>query len=307
MPVRYLTVQDGAQTLTLNQLIRQPTIVPERFLSIMTSGPLGSQFVMDQVLRGPIPAPGGAVQYRVSSGLFADQSSEIVNPRAEIPLATILKGDLATAATSLYALAVAFDWTMMDMDITGEVNRQMGVVKNTIVRDIDAVFLAGLNAALTGNVVAATTWATSTTLRYDILQAKLGVASAQAPNASAGSYLGYMADTIILNPIDDANLVANPTFIAAVYGSVNPSINLQSVTDLPRGIFGLTPLITPSQTVSTATVLQRKTIGGYAERLPLGMSELYDWNPARLSRADAVRDTTAFIDQPLAGKKITGI
>lgn len=307
MPIRYLSSVDGIQPITLNSLWRNPTVVAERFLSIMAGGPLGSQFVTDQVLRGPIPAPSGAVQFRVSSGLFADQSSEIVNPRAEIPLATMLKGDLQTAATALYALAVSFDWTMRDLDITGELDRQLGVVQNTIVRDIDAIFLTKLLAALSAPVVAASSWATSTTLRAEILQAKLGVASAQAPNASAGSYLGYVADTIIMNPIDDANLVANATFVAMVYGQVNPSFQFSSVKDLPGSIFGLTPLVTPSCPVGTVVVCQRKTIGGYADRLPLQMSELYDWNPARISRADAVRDTVAFIDQPLAGKKITGI
>jgi len=304
MPVRYISVQDSAQPLTLNMLIQAPTVIAERFLQVARN-----QFVMDQVLRGPIPAPGGAVQYRVSSGIFADQPSEIVNERAEIPIATVSKGDLATAITRPGALAVGLSYEMVEMDVTGEVNRQIGVVKNTMVRDFDTRFFTVLTSAVTQSVAAANPWSSSSaTIRKNINAAKLLVNLAQAPNAAAGSYLGYRADTIVVNPNTEADLLNSTEFLQMIYGQVNPSYSINSLAELPGGnVLGLTPLVTVSCPTGTAIVMQSNVIGGYADRVPLGMSELYDWPPIRMHRADAYRDSVAFVDQPLAGAKITGI
>lgn len=304
MPVRYFTIGDAQQPITLNTLIAAPTIIRERFAAVMRN-----QFVMDQVLRGPVAAPGGAVQYRVSSGLFADQSSEIVNPRAEIPLATVTKGDLATKATRPFGLGVSIDWAMRDMDVTGEVNRQLGVLRNTLVRDIDGGFLSTLRTAITQTVAAAFPWANaSATIRKNINTAKQTVQLAQAPGAAANSFLNFNPDTIIVNPQTQTDLLDSTEFIQMIFGQVQPSYGLDSLSAIPNGsILGLRPLVTVSQPAGEAIVLESGTIGGYADRVPLQMSDWYDWPPARISRCDAFRDTTGFVDQPLAGVRITGI
>lgn len=304
MPVRYVSVGSGSQALTLNQLIAAPTVVAERFISITKD-----QFVMEKVLRGPMSAPGGAVQFRVSSGIFADNPSEIVNERAEIPLATVSKGDLQTAATRPNALGVSFSWEMLDMDITGEVNRQIQVVKNTIVRDIDGRFYASLSAAVTQTRAATAAWSTGTaTIRKDINAARLVIQQSQPPGAVGGAYLQYNPDTLLINPVTWTDLMNSTEFLQMIYGTVNPSM-LADPSQLPMGgmVLGLTPLISWSVPAGTALVCESKTIGGYADRVPLGMSELYDWNPARISRADAYRDTVAFVTDPSAGCRITGI
>lgn len=302
MPVRYVSVGSGSQALTLNQLIAAPTVIAERFLAVTQN-----QFVMERVLRYAGQAPGGAVQYRVSSPIFADQGSEIVNERAEIPLATISKGDLATAPTRPSALGVGISYEMQEMDVTGEVLRQIGMVKNTLIRDFDVRFLNVLTAQVAQTVTAAFPWSSgSATLRKNLNAAKLIVAQAIAPNTT-NAYMGFRADTIVLNPATEADLLNSNEFTNMIFGQVQGSA-IGALADLPQGnVLGLQPLITPSMPTGRAFVCQRGVVGGYADRVALSMSELYDWPPARIHRADAYRDSVAFVDQPLAGVWINGI
>lgn len=304
MPVRYITTASGAQTLTLNQFIAAPTAIAERFVAMVRD-----QFVMEKILRGPIPAPGGAVQFRVSSGMFADQASEIVNPRAEIPLATISRGILDTAATRPHALAVGFDWDFREKDVIGEVNRQLEVVKNTIVRDIDGAFLTTALAKITQTRTATAAWNTGgATIRKDISAAKLLINQAVTPQGTSQDFLAYRANTIVVNPVTETDLFNSTEFLQMLFGQINPTMSAGDLSQIPGGkIMGLTPWVSPSIPAGKALICEAKTVGFYADRVPLGMSELYDWNPARLSRADAFRETVAGIDQPSAGAWLQGI
>lgn len=303
--VRYFSIGNAQQPLTLNQLIAAPLLIRERFAAFMRN-----QFVMDQVLRFAGSAPGGSVQYRVSSGLFADNGSEIVNERAEIPLATITKGDLQTAVTRPHGLGLALSQDMIDMDVTGEVDRQMAVIRNTMVRDMDGVFFNVLNGAITQTVTAANAWSSaSATIRKNINAAKVQIQLAQVPGATTtNNFLLYQPDTLVVNPNTQADLLNSTEFIQMIFGQINPSYGLASLSDVPGGqVLGLTPLVTVACPVGTAYVIERGTVGGYVDRVPLQISELYPKPEIRSWRSDAFRDSTAFVDQPLAGCKITGV
>jgi len=302
MPFAYIDTLAG-QPLTLNMLVEMPLVIRERFLQLMAD-----QFICEKVLRYAGTAPGGAVTFRVSSGLFADQPSSIVNQRAEIPLATVTKGDINTASTRKHGLAVSFPYELRDMDVSGEVQRQLTVVQNTMLRDIDGAFLVTLTVALTSTRVATAPWASSlATIRKDIIAARGLVNRAIAPGTvgtgSSASYLQYQADTMIINPLSEDDLLGSAEFLAMMYGQVNPN----GIGQLPPELLTLTIFKSFSQPVGTAKIVEAGTIGGYADRIPLNMTPLYDWAPSQLFRADATRDTTAFVDQPLAGSTITGI
>src|SRR5689334_18742865 len=90
MATRVVTAR-SAQPITVNALIDRPLEVPQRIIR-----QLDNQFVMDRVLRNAGNAQGGAVMFRVSSGIFADAASEIVSPGAEIPAAQISVGDISS-------------------------------------------------------------------------------------------------------------------------------------------------------------------------------------------------------------------
>jgi hypothetical protein len=299
MPVRVVTSQ-VQQALTVNALVENPLIVPERQIEI-----LDNQFVMDQVLRNAGNATGGAVAFRVSSGLFADDVSDIVAEGAEIPLVTRTRGDLSSARVQKRALGIEISREMRKRNAIGEVNNQLTVVRNTITRDIDGAFVTALRTAVTQSVAATNAWSSaSATIRKNINAAKLLVSNSQAPNTTSGQeFMGFRADTLVINPNTEADLLNSAEFLNFVAGSSNP----QNIDSLPARILGLTPRVTWGVPAGEAWVMQSKVVGGYADEFPLEATELYYWQPRQIWRSDTSRSTVGFIDEPLAAAKITGI
>lgn len=300
MPVRVVSSQDS-QALTVNALLENPLIVPERIISFMKN-----QFITDQVLRNAGKATGGAIQYRVSSGQFADGSAEVVAEGAEIPLATVTRGDLQSKPVQKRALGVAITQEMRDRNAMGEVTRQLQVLRNTMVRDIDGAFFSTLAAAVTQTRAATAVWSNSgATIRKDINAVKLLIQKAVTPNASAKDYLGFNPTHLLLSVESAADLLNSSEFLNMIRGSANPN-NIASITDVGP-ILGLIPLVSIGLAAGTAYVAEQNTVGGYADERPLQATELYEQRPNELWRSDAVRSTAAFIDQPLAIAKITGV
>lgn len=303
MPVRVVTSRDQ-QALTVNALTRNPLVVPERIISFVSN-----QFIAERVLRNAGQVTGGAVQYRVSSGQFADNASEIVSEGGEIPLATVTRGDLQSKPVQKRALGVAITREMRLRNNLGEVDRQIQVVRNTMVRDFDSAFFSALTAAVTLTRAATATWATSgtATIRKDINAARLLVQQQVTPGATAADYLGFNPTHLLLPQTAEADLLNSAEFTQLVFGQVNPS-NIGSLSDMPGGsILGLTPLVSPTLPAGTAYVIEANTVGGYADEIPLEATELYYTEQNQLYRSDATRSSVVFVDEPLAFARITGI
>lgn len=299
MSVRVVTSRSN-QPVTVNALIENPLVVPER-----TLGVLDKQFVADRVLRNAGKATGGAVMYRVSSGIFADNSSEIVSPGAEIPAAQISRGDISSVPVAKRGLAVVIDREMRLRNNMGEVDRQINVVKNTVIRDVDGAFIVALRAALvtaSQTAAASNAWSSaSATIRKNINAARLGVSNGAV---STNNFTGFRADTLIISPTTEADLMNSTEFLTLLFGSNMPS-DLAGLDG--RNVLGLTILVTPSVGDNDAFVVQSKEIGGYADEIPLESTELYYWAPNQIYRSDTVRSTAGFIDQPLAGYLLTAV
>lgn len=297
MPVRIVSTRDS-QAITVNAMVSNPLVIPEYILS-----ELDNQFVMDQVLRYAGRPTGGAVQFRVSSGRYADNPSEIVPELGEIPLATITRGDIQTKPTEKRALGVAISQEMIDRDNVGEVQRQIQAVHNTMVRDVDGGFVQTLRNAVTQTRAATAPWSGGTaTIRRDINAARRII---RTSTVGPGSYTGFNPDTIIVSPVGEENLLNSMEFQQMIYGSVNPS-NVASLADVPM-VLRLTPLVTVGVNDNEAFVLQSNVVGGYADERPLQATELYEYRPTETWRSDASRITVGFIDQPAACVRITGI
>lgn len=301
MPVRVVSSRDS-QPITVNSLVANPLVIPERIVS-----ELKDQFVMDQVLRNGGSPKGGAVQYRVSSGIFADRASEIVAEGGLIPVTTVTRGDLQTKPTEKRALGVVITKEMRDRDQIGEVERQLMVVKNTIVRDIDGAFFNALAAATTQSRAATAVWSSGTaTIRKDINAIRLTIKTAVAPSTTA-AYMAFEPDTLLISPQTEADLLNSTEFTQLIYGQVNPS-NVATLADVPEAnILGLKPLVSVSVPAGTAYVVQSRQVGFYADEVPLEATALYENPPTQTWRSDAYRTTVAGIDQPLAVGKITGV
>jgi hypothetical protein len=291
MPVRVVT-SAIQQPLTVNALVQNPLIIPERIIKV-----LDNQFVMNQVLRNAGKATGGAVSFRIATGLFADDTSEVVAPAGEIPLVTVTRGDLDSARVKKRALGVEIDREMRERNDIGAVQNQLTRLRNTLVRDFDGAFVTTLRNAVTQTVAATTVWATSTTIRKDIIAAKALITNSQAPNTTGGQqFMGYQPDAIVFNPNTANDLIGNTNFLQLVLGTTAPT----NTSSLPAQILGLTPRLTWGVPNGEAWVMESGTVGGYADEIPLEATELYYWQPRQVYRSDTTRATAGFIDNPAA-------
>jgi hypothetical protein len=299
MPVRVVTSR-AQQPITVNALIKNPLIVPERIV-----GALDNQFAMDRILRDAGRATGGAVMFRVSAGLFADSASEIVPEGGEIPLVTRTRGDIDSKPVAKRALGVEITREMRERNAVGEVSNQITVLRNTLIRDVDGAFVATLRAAVTQTRAATAAWSSaSATIRKDINAAKLLVSGAQAPGTTGGNnFMGFQADSIVFNPNTEANLLNSTEFLNVILGSTAAT----NVDSLPARILGLRPSVTWGVPDGEAWVMQSGVVGGYADEILLEATELYYWQPRQAYRSDTTRSTVGFIDQPLAAARITGV
>jgi hypothetical protein len=226
-----------------------------------------------------------------------------VAPAGEIPLVTVTRGEPDSARVKKRALGVEIDREMRERNDIGAVQNQLTRLRNTLVRDFDGAFVTTLRNAVTQSVAATTAWATSTTIRKDIIAAKALITNSQAPNTTGGQqFMGYQPDTIVFNPNTANDLIGNTSFLQLVLGTTAAT----NTASLPPNILGLTPRLTWGVPNGEAWVMQSGVVGGYADEIPLEATELYYWQPRQVYRSDTTRATAGFIDNPAAASKITG-
>ncbi len=306
MPVRVVTSR-AQQPITVNALLQDPLLLPERIISV-----LDGQFAMDRILRNAGQVTGGALSFRTASGLFAEQASEIIPELSEIPLATIQRGDLDSAAVAKRALGVEISREMRIRNAVGEVDRQIQVLKNTLVRDIDGGFVTKLRASVpAANVRTATAvWSNAgATIRKDINAARQFVQQFQGAGTASG-FSGYNPNYLLISPATATNLANSDEAIKMFFGvNAGPSASYiaQGLGQWSINLLGLTPFVTPGVLDTEAFVVESLTVGAYGDEIPLESTELYEEPKRQAFRTDTTRSTVGVIDNPGASAKITGI
>lgn len=304
-PVRIVSSQ-AQQPITVNALINDPLLLPERIIRV-----LEGQFAMDRILRNGGNVTGGAIMFRTSSGLFAEQDPEIVAPGAEIPLATIVRGDIQSEPVAKRGLAIEIDREMRIRNAIGDVDRQIQVLRNTLIKNIDGKFVDKLRTAVpAANVVAAAaTWDSGTaTIRKNINAAKLAVQQYQAAGAGQG-YSGFDPNYLLISPTTATDITNSEEARNMLLGTTAPSnqFTSQGLGEWNINLLGLRPFVTPGVLDTEAFVVERLTVGAYADEIPLESTELYEFQPRQVFRSDTVRSTVGAIDTPGAAAHITGI
>jgi hypothetical protein len=299
------SAQNGPQ-LTVNDILKDPAVVPLRILAM-----LDQMFIADQLLRKGPMADAGVVKFHQSTPLFAATSTALVGEFGEIPVGVNEIGALLLTQTNKRGLGVRISVEMANRNNIDAVNLQITQVRNTMVRDWDAVFMAALLAAASGSghgVAASVDWSQSTaSTRKDIAEAIYQVVSSQAPNTTDGDeFMGFKPDTLVLNIADVVNMVGNDDTWKAFVGNVADQST--AVTGkLPNRLFGLDVWQTWHVPAGTALVLERQTVGFISDERPLQATPTR-WIPDNESwRSDCIRQSAIGIDQPLAVCPITGI
>lgn len=305
MPNFYSLVssQDGPQ-LTVNDIIKDPAVVPRRILNVT-----GQRFIADQLLRGGPRADAGVVKFYQSNPLYSQMPSSVVGEFGEIPVGFNNLGQLMVTQTAKRGLGVRISLEMVNRNDIDAVNLEIQQVSNTMVRDWDGVFMAAALAACaaSGHTLAASVdWSQAVaTTRRDIAEAMYLIVSSNLPGTT-DEWMEYTPDTLVLNVADVVNMVSNDDTWKAWVGNV--ADRSAAVTGkLPNPLFGLDVWQTWHVPAGTALVCQRKVLGFISDERPLQATPLRWIEDTETYRSNCVRQSAIGIDQPLAMCTITGI
>lgn len=300
--------QDGPQ-ITINTLLKSPTMIPRRVIDETKQG-----FLADQLLRKGSPADSGVVLYYANTPQYADTAVENIGEGGEVPVASSSVGDPAFARTVSKPLGVEITDQMARRNDQNMLNTRIAQVRNTIRRAWDIAFLTPLLAGAQTTAATAVWSGSSSKIRKDLATA---IALVNGATDAQGSIFGYLADTLVVNTADATDFLFsddvakvfignianfNPQFTGAINGGDRAFSGL-----IARNFFGLSVWATPNLAQGTALVLESGTVGFISDEVPLSASPLYRINQRRLWRTDVDRQSAIGIDQPKAACTITSV
>lgn len=307
-----ISVQDGPR-ITVNSLLKSPTLIPRRILDMMDQ-----MFLVDSVLRTGQDAPSGAVLYYQSTPLFSNDDPAVLEEFGEIPVTNGSLGTPLVARVVRRALGLRISKTMRDRNQVDVVNTQITQIKNTMVRAWEDAFFSALVANTQVQVlVTDNAWGgDGSHIRQDVNGARYLVKNVGADGSPLNKQkFGYIADTLIISTETETDFLDSDEVTKPYIGNVADE-NLQYTGKLPNKF--LTLDVVTSWRLSTyapscAIVLQRKVVGGIADERPLQATPMYgegngpNGGPREAWRTDTTRASAIYLDQPLAAVFIAGV
>jgi len=295
---------DGPR-ITVDALLKDPLTIPALILDMTKN-----EFIVDAVLRSGGLAESGAVRYSESTPLYADDVPEIRAEFAEVPVVPTSVGIPRVVFAHERAMAIMVSDEMRRRQSVDPVTRQLTQCKNTMIFSWNAAFFSAIvaNAGIQ-TLAVSNAWASSNaTIRADIANAVYLVenASIASPLTGLSQFLGFEADTMIINHGTKNTLLQSSSFAAPYIGDI-ASESLQYTGVLPNRIFNLDVMVSRQIPVGNALVMQRNRCGFIADELPYQASPMYRDEPRKSSRSDTQRSSAIGLDQPLSLVLISGI
>lgn len=307
-----ISVQDGPR-ITVNSLLKSPTLIPRRILDMMDQ-----MFLVDSVLRTGQDAPSGALLFYQSTPLFSNDDPAVLEEYGEIPVTTGSLGTPLVARVVRRALGLRVSKTMRDRNQVDVVNTQISQVQNTMVRAWeDAFFSALLANAQVQVLVTDNAWGgDGSHIRQDVNGARYLVQNVGADGSPLNKQkFGYKADTLIISTETETDFLDSDEVTKPYIGNIADE-NLQYTGKLPNKFLTLDVMTSwrlAAYAPSCAIVLQRNVIGGIADERPLAATPMYgegngpNGGPRESWRTDTTRASAIYLDQPLAAVVIAGV
>jgi len=258
----------SSPTLTVDVLLKQPRLMARALTDLAAK-----RFVADRLLaRGTSEqVAGGAAQYQKSESIYLDRDFEEVGVRAEFPRAGWSEA-VFTAIVKKYGLEVPIAFESVRRNQLDQVQRAQRKLANGIVKFVDTVTFTMLNTdadVLTG--AASGDWTTAAT---DIIS---DIATARA--AIVNQEEGYEADTMIVNPAQELDLIIDAD-IRNVLPREGSAPRPAVITGSAVPILGLEQILVSSNfTAGTVFVADAGTSGTIADELPEAGEGYVGYNP----------------------------
>jgi hypothetical protein len=283
----------SGNNVTLDLLLNQPTRV-NRFIQAVSL----QRFAFPQLFSDGGAVSGGAVIYDQAdiNQLYPVNFPEVVQAGAEFPIIQDARVVPKVATVAKWGGKVFITDEARDRNDLLLWNRAMRKVANAMVRTIDSIAVAAINAELTARPalsVAGHSWSAVVT------NGATPTNTRSWPHADIATVmgtfdtdeLGESPDTILMNTLDDIQL-------GIIYGIQGKEAMLSS--------FGLTGFVSNRMTAGAPVIATRGGVGEYRTEKPLGTETWREPETERTWVQTSVRNVF-FVTNPFAMKRITGV
>lgn len=277
--------------ITVSVFLNTPARV-NRAIQALTN----ERFIADVIFQTGPQATGGAVVYDqvTASDLYLDRDVQEIEPGSEFPILTSTEPTPLVAIAKKYGGEVFLTYEQIRRDNRQILNREMTKLRNTIVKRVDTLALAFLDAAPILTDTASADWSTSTT---DIIADLVDFV-----NAIESQDLGYVADTVLLNPAQAADLLKDKDIREAL---PRERSDVPIATGKLGKLLGLDFIVTNRVPAGTVYVLQRGIVGGLSDEIPAYAKTIDSERDERIYIHGA-RVVTPYVTDPKAVLKATG-
>jgi len=279
--------------VTVDVSLQSPTRITH-YLSDITL----QKFLSEKVFSSDGGVSGGAVIYDQldTNQLYPTRMPEPVAPGSEFPSIQDARIPPKVATVAKWGAKFFITDEARDRNDVSLFTNSLRRLGNGMVKTIDTVAVATMEAEFTnrpGQVIAGHSWSTVMPIGSTPANPRIwpGADFQAALQLTQTQELGYVLDTVLLNPVDASQL-------AFVYGATNLTEAL--------GMYGLERFVSNRVPAGQCYVIAAQVPGGMRIESPLGT---ITWREEEIQSTwiQASVRPVFYIDEPLAMVKITGI
>jgi hypothetical protein len=286
----------GGNLITVDQALANPTVITREIAQLAQQ-----RFFASRVFSDAGGVEGGAVLYELppatATDLFAERAVQEVEPGAEFPILTFLRGVPVVAKPRKIGGKFPVTKEAKKRNNQRLIARAMIQAANTIALTLDAMAVAVLNAAITGNsrTFAGQSWSTAAAVtNLNASGTNQPISDLLAARQTVELELrGVQLDSLLMHPNQELALAQ----IAARAGTTIDSI----LSTAGINNWYASPRVTPGQPI----LFESGQVGGWANEFPLDQETWYepeeqtDWYQWSVSPA-------MFVDNPYGLLQVTG-
>lgn len=268
-------VQRTIERLTLNRFVAD---------FIFAAGPPGSSVLYDQLL---------------ASDFFTARDVQEIEPGSEFPIVNSGEQMPKVAVVKKWGGAAVLTYEAVRRDNRALLNRELTRLRNTIIRKIDTVGMAVLDAAPIQALVGTGDWSVGTSKPLNDLE--------QARTMIDDADMGYVADTVMLNPAQRFDLRTRDDVRALLPREGTGTAGNPVLTKELANLAGYENWIVSNRiTAGIGYVLAAKMIGNISDELPL-YSRVIDQQERERYLVQSARVAVPYVTDPKAVVRISGI
>lgn len=299
MPQSVVPYPPAPPSITSNNLTVDLFLTDPRRVQRAVADLARQRFIADVIFGDGIDAPGGAVIYDQvtatdGSDLFLGRDVQPIEPGAEFPILTDEAPAPKVAATRKWGGRVKITDEARRRNRLDILRREFIRLRNTIIRKVDAVSIATLDAAPIQTLVGADWGNSANNPRAHLAQARL---------LTEGVEAGYDLDTLVLNPNQAADLLLRTDIKDSISEARRDALVIEATLGRLMGYDIVQSWRVPA---GTAYALPRRQIGGIANETPLE-TRAYEKPENEVTFVQGKRVLVPYVTDPKAIVKITGI